>query len=527
MKSEEQSFMELPAQIKALLEGDRDAILERLRRLLRGKNEALMTDVVEPILRDENKALAIEIAKAIPGGKWNALQSDLRSFQIVLALVYLCSLLFYDEFHYPQPQAGRYNVAGNTFEKLKWAYRRYLSQLEVAQRDCEIEDYFRRQTLAFPLPDGFAETARIALAGGGDLLAVGALSAENMPHLFDAVRDFYFSADIVCANLESTVFGAAPWGKNGTLWEAARMNTGEAEFQLFWDGGKGINFFSTANNHCFDYGAQGLLATLDVLDKYGVAHCGTNRAPQDAEDAPIIEKGGIKVAMLAYTMDLNGRNPQEDEAYMVREARFNDEAFDIAMIERHIATAKEKGADLIVACCHWNWEFEMYPHRNVMEAAHRIIELGVDVILGTHPHVAQPMERYTYQRDGKEKRGLIVYSTGDFVANHAESRNSKISYITRFDIAKGKENGADACYITNLRMLPVYMLCERLEGNRYNCRMLKFGDVLADTAEGGTYRYGLTARERAWLPHQEEVVLRRILLPEHHEGLLADSLLTE
>lgn len=522
MKNQELKLMESLKQIKTLLEGDRDSILERLEQILSGKNEDLMIETLEPILNDKNKGLIMEILAAIPSGRLGAIERNFDLFQIILALVYLCSLIFYEEFRYPQPQVGRYDVVSNFFEQLRWAYRRYFNQLEAAERGSGIEEYFRRQVLEFPLPEGFEETVRIDLASGGDLLAVGVLSAENMPHVFDAVKDFYFSADIICANLESTVYDGAPWGVNGAIWEAARMNTGEKEFRLFYDDGNGINFFSTANNHCFDYGSEGLLATLDLLDKYGAGHCGTYRTPEEQEDVLIIEKGGVKIAVISYTMDLNGRNPKETQAYMVSEVHFNDEVCDIAKIERHVAKAKEKGADIIVACCHWNWEFEMYPHRNVMDTAHRIIELGVDVILGTHPHVAQPMERYTYQKDGAEKRGLIIYSAGDFLANHAESRNSRISYIAKFDIAKGKENGTDVCYITDLRILPVYMLNEQIEGGRYNCRMLRFSDVLADTGASGTYRYGLTAREREWLPHQAEVVLHQILLPENHEGLLAE-----
>lgn len=443
-----------------------------------------------------------------------------RANSLAEVFVYLLSLIFYGKFRWPQPQVGRYDVATNYFEKIKWIYRYWFNQLEVAEKGSGIEDYFRRQVLAFPLPAEFEETARASLSGGGDLLAVDVLTEANMTELFDDVKDFYFSADIICANLESTVYSEAPLGRNQMTGQAAKMNIWEGTFQCFYDGGSGINFYTTANNHSLDYGQEGLLATLDVLGKYGVYHCGTNRTKEEQNDVLIIEKNGIKIAMLAYTMDLNGYEPEED--YIVNEVRFNDEVCDIAMVERHVARAKEKGADIIIANCHWGWEFEMYPHKNVMEVGHRIIELGVDVILGNHPHVAQPMEKYTYDKDGKENRGLIVYACGDFVAYHPKSQNSRLSYIVKFDIVKGIENGADATYITDLKVLPVYMLNEQLEGDSYNCRMLKFSHVLTDMGDDGAYRYGLTALEREQLPHLAEMVLRRQILPENYEGLLAE-----
>lgn len=471
-------------------------------------------------LLENNQALLFKsLAPFMSGGQKAGFGKDTNS--IAEALVHLLSLIFYEEFRWPQPQVGRYDVATNYFEKIKWVYRYWFNQLEVAEKDSGIEDYFRQQVLAFPLPEGFEETARVSLSAGGDLMAVDVLTGENMTELFDDVKDFYFSADIVCANLESTVYEDAPFGRNQVAGQAGRMNTSEGTFQCFYDGGNGINCYTTANNHGIDYGREGLFATLDILDKYKVWHCGTNRIQEEQDDVLIIEEGGIRIAMLAYTMDLNGYRPEED--YMINCVRFNDEACDIAMVERHVSIAKRKGADVIIAHCHWGWEFEMYPHKNVIEVGHRIIELGVNVILGNHPHVAQPMERYTYEKDGKENKGLIVYANGDFVAYHPKSRNSRLSYIVKFDVAKGTANGTVAAYITNLKVLPVYMLNEQLEGNRYRCRMLKFSHVLADMmGEDGKYQYGLTALEREQLPHLAETVLRQILLPANHEGLLAE-----
>lgn len=158
---------------------------------------------------------------------------------------------------------------------------------------------------------------------------------------------------------------------------------------------------------------------MEVLDAYGVYHTGSQLTKEEQEDVLIIEKNGIKTAMLNWTFDLNGYQLEENQKHFVNEVRFNDKETDLSMCMRHIQKAKEKGADIIIATIHWGWEFEMYPHKKTVDIAHQLIEAGVDVILGGHPHVAEPMEKYTYQdREGRTRQGLVIYSLGDFVTYH-------------------------------------------------------------------------------------------------------------
>lgn len=100
----------------------------------------------------------------------------------------------------------------------------------------------------FPLPEGFREKSRYSLASAGDLMAVDSMCYEYTEHLFDELKEFLFDADISCANLESTVNDNAPIGRNQSKFVPARMNTSREMFERFLDGGRGINFFATANN---------------------------------------------------------------------------------------------------------------------------------------------------------------------------------------------------------------------------------------------------------------------------------------
>ena len=414
------------------------------------------------------------------------------------------SVVMWNQFRYPQPVKGRYQVATNKLEKLKWAYRCWVNQLERAEKGSGIEDYFAGQDLNFSLPQGFRETDRTTLSAAGDLMAVDCFTYEDTEYLFDGIRDFYFENAFTCANLESTVCPSAPVGRNQVMGYPPKMNISEPMMDRFQAGGQGINYFSTANNHCYDYGEQGLLDTLDCLDRRSALHSGTSRTPKEQEDVLIVERDRIKIALLSYTCDMNGN--EYEKKHLINEVRFNDEKPNFSLVERHVRRARERGADLIIASVHWGWEFEMYPHQNIIQAGHRLAELGVDVVLGSHPHVSQPMERYT---DRQSRDHLIIYSLGDFVSYHPLTRNSKLTYVVRFDLVKGRdESGAARVCLDQLRVKPVYIRCQELEGDRYDCRLLPFRRVL-DAPDS----FGLTPEEWQDLPRLEKTVWGKILMP--------------
>jgi len=423
------------------------------------------------------------------------------------------SVVMWNQFRYPQPVKGRYQVATNKLEKLKWAYRCWVNQLERAEKGSGIEDYFAGQDLNFSLPQGFRETDRTTLSAAGDLMAVDCFTYEDTEYLFDGIRDFYFENAFTCANLESTVCPSAPVGRNQVMGYPPKMNISEPMMDRFQAGGQGINYFSTANNHCYDYGEQGLLDTLDCLDRRSALHSGTSRTPKEQEDVLIVERDRIKIALLSYTCDMNGN--EYEKKHLINEVRFNDEKPNFSLVERHVRRARERGADLIIASVHWGWEFEMYPHQNIIQAGHRLAELGVDVVLGSHPHVSQPMERYT---DRQSRDHLIIYSLGDFVSYHPLTRNSKLTYVVRFDLVKGRdESGAARVCLDQLRVKPVYIRCQELEGDRYDCRLLPFRRVL-DAPDS----FGLTPEEWQDLPRLEKTVWRKILMPREPGDIIEE-----
>ncbi|CAI2540268.1 CapA family protein [Serratia liquefaciens] len=341
--------------------------------------------------------------------------------------VLLMSYIFYEQFHYPQPETGVYNIADNTFEKIKWVYRYWFNQLEVAEKGSGIEDVFASQDLSELAKKKPSNAACISFSCAGDLLAVDVLKPENTEKLFDDITDFYSTTDIVSANLESTVDCSRPVGRTQNPGEPARMNTSQEMFEKFRSEAK-INLFSTATNHALDWEEHGVLATLDVLAASGARYTGTARSPAQRNEITIVKAWPkapppgeeiedyptIQVGILSFTMDLNGFKTPPKKSYLVNEVRFNDvdPAPDYTLIKDQVAAARKKGVDWIIAYVHWGWEFEMYPHVNIREAARKIIACGVDTILGNHAHVSQPAE--LIPRPGQQD-ALVIYSFGDFV----------------------------------------------------------------------------------------------------------------
>jgi len=422
--------------------------------------------------------------------------------------VLLMSYIFYDQFHYPQPETGVYDISNSPFEKIKWVYRYWFNQLEVAEKGSGLEKHFASQDLNVlnELPtdsEGKVPVFRsVSISCAGDLLAVDVLTPKNTPHLFDAITDFYSTADIVSANLESTVDKDRPIGRTQEKGQPAKMNTSQAMFDKFCDKAK-LDFFSTATNHAMDWGEQGILSTLNVLKKSGTQYSGTAASQAEQDKIVIFDKNGIKIALLAYTFDLNGYKRPADKPYLANEVRFNDvsPAPDYSLIKKQVAAAKEMGAEWIIAYCHWGWEFEMYPHVNIVKAAHAVIDCGVDTILGNHPHVSQPAE--LIPRDGKQD-ALVIYAFGDFVSYHPESRNSKLAYTVKFNIGKI----LNSAFLYGLEALPIYIVNEKLANGDFNCRIVKFFDVLKDPDA-----YGLTELEKSQLPHLRDKVWGGILSP--------------
>ena len=173
----------------------------------------------------------------------------------------------------------------------------------------------------------------------------------------------------------------------------------------------GFDLFLTANNHCLDRRDKGLVRTCQMLDSLGIPHIGTYRDQQErSQRVPyIVNVKGMKIAFLDYTYGTNGIPIQGNVVV---------DFIDQQQIADDIALARQRGAHAICVNLHWGIEYQLKPVASQRTLAEWLVSQGVDLIIGGHPHVIEPMEvRYSKEYD---KNVLLVYSMGNFISNQSD-----------------------------------------------------------------------------------------------------------
>ncbi|MDE7381425.1 MAG: CapA family protein, partial [Muribaculaceae bacterium] len=209
----------------------------------------------------------------------------------------------------------------------------------------------------------------------------------------------------------------------------------------------GFDLMLTANNHCLDRGDKGARRTLIALDSLKIDHIGTYNDPaQREEKVPFIKDiNGIKVGFLNYTYGTNGIMPKEN----VEVALINKKD-----MEREIRKTKEAGAEILVVAMHWGIEYVLRENAEQRDLADFLVNQGVDLIIGGHPHVIQPMKVVHNEKENKDV--LIVYSLGNFISN-MKTGDTRGGALVRARIerdAEGKARFIKADYDTFLSAKP-------------------------------------------------------------------------
>ncbi len=167
----------------------------------------------------------------------------------------------------------------------------------------------------------------------------------------------------------------------------------------------GFDTCTTASNHTLDDGPAGVRHTLDLLDAAGVRHAGMARSAAEAARAQSYTVDGFHVAHLDYSYGLNGRSVPVDQPWLVS-------LIDAPRILRDARAVRSAGADFVLVSLHWGQEYQSAPTEAQRALARQLLaSADIDLILGSHTHVVQPVERI----NGK----YVVYGMGNFLARHA------------------------------------------------------------------------------------------------------------
>lgn len=216
---------------------------------------------------------------------------------------------------------------------------------------------------------------------------------------FTEVKDYVSSADYAVVNFETTL-----GGKPYTGYPCFSTPDSYADALA----AAGFDLFLNANNHTLDRGYKGLIKTIETLDKKDIPHIGTyvNKSSREMSVPYIKNIKGIKIAFLNYTYGTNGIKPTNG-------VKVN--YIDTLQIKQDIVKSREVGAEVITVAIHWGEEYNLLPNRSQKKLADFLCNQGVDLIIGGHPHVIQPMEIRHSEKYNKDC--LVVYSLGNFISN--------------------------------------------------------------------------------------------------------------
>lgn len=278
----------------------------------------------------------------------------------------------------------------------------------------------------------------------------------DFSYVFDDIQNYIKSADISIGSLETTFAG-----KDRGYSNYPTFNSPE---ELAYDLAEiGLDVLSTAGNHALDKGFSGLCNTLDVLDDANISHSGTYRTQEDRDSVLIKDVKGVKVAILSYTYGTNGIPVPSDKNFCVN-------LIDRDLIKQDIENAKSQNADVIISCMHWGIEYQTIQNKEQEDLADFLFENGVDIILGNHPHVLQPMEKRSVTlEDGTVKDCFVIYALGNFICDQ-NSENTRNSIILNLDITKNPDGKIS---IDKVDYVPIYMY----KNSNFSIRKMKLLDM--------------------------------------------------
>lgn len=289
---------------------------------------------------------------------------------------------------------------------------------------------------------------------------------------YENISTYISAADIACINQE-TMLGGSSFEYSGyptfnTPWEV-----GEAAINA------GFDVFTCATNHTMDVGSAGIEKELEFFSKHPeVTHIGTNASEEQYNEITYLEKNDITFALLNYTYGTNGISIPEDKPYIVNMLTEEKVTKDITEARKH--------ADVVIVFPHWGTENS----HDVSESQEKYVKLfsklGVDIVIGTHPHVLQPVEWYENEETGRKM--LVYYSIGNFIS-HQTNLNQMCGGMAEITV----ERIDGEIQITNAKLAPVIDYY-RNTGSGYKFSVYKLSDYTDDLAnsqaqDGATVDY--------------------------------------
>jgi len=313
------------------------------------------------------------------------------------------------------------------------------------------------------------EDSKVTIVAVGDNLIHDTLIAagmndngtRNYEAFYENISPYIKAADIAVINQE-TMLGGDSFPFKGypcfnTPWEV-----GEAAIDA------GFDVFTCATNHSMDVErTAGIEKELEFFSKHPeVTHIGTYGSEEDYNAITYYEKNGITFALLNYTYGTNGISIPENKYYSVTLLREDKVRKDV--------TEARKNADVVIVFPHWGTVDSHGINAQQKKYVKIFSELGVDIVIGTHPHVLEPVEWVKNEETGKKM--LVYYSLGNFISHQAHA-NELVGGMAEITV----ERVDGEIQITNAKLAPVVTFFNRPSG-KYKFTVYKFSDYTSELA---------------------------------------------
>lgn len=297
-------------------------------------------------------------------------------------------------------------------------------------------------------------------------------SGYQYDRFFRYIAPYASEADFAVANLETTFAGT----ENGDKYSGfPRFNCPDAMAEAVKNAG--FDMLLTANNHTYDTGVYGFNRTLEVIAEKDLLSLGTTNAPEE-KPYRIIDLNGIRVGMICYTYgqidpgtgqkSVNGLPMNRSLTDRINVFDYDRKELFYTEMEQRLRDLEANGAEFTVLFIHWGNEYRTYQNTHQEQIAQKLCNLGVDVIVGGHPHVLQPAELLTSRIDSAHHT-LCTYSVGNFLSNqHAgnmdlDSGHTEDGMLFRFRIVK-YSNGE--VFLDSADFIPTWVCIRQVDGSR-------------------------------------------------------------
>lgn len=311
-----------------------------------------------------------------------------------------------------------------------------------------------------------------------------ATGSYDYNYIFEHFGKYASQVDYAVANLEVTLCGK----DNGYNYSGYPcFNSPDAIVDALKNAG--FDLLLTANNHTYDTGSKGFARTQQVIAEKGLPHIGTRPSLED-DNYVVADVNGIKIGMINYTyntginsdgsVSLNGIKLSADNSQLINSFSYDRLDVFYEKLEGEVAAMRQDGAEAIVLYIHWGNEYNTTENSTQNAMAQQLCNLGIDVIVGNHAHVPQPVELLTNEND-ESKKTLCLYSTGNAVSNIYRNNtfpaNTEDGMLFTFTFAKYSDG---TVLVESARVIPTWVYRYYEDGWTRKFLVLVMDDTVED-----------------------------------------------